>query len=184
MQYDFTEFESQIAEITDRFTSALKKVRTGRATPSILDGIQASSYGVMAPLVQMASVGVEDARTLKVTPFDPSALKDIEKAITDANLGLGIIADDAGLRLTFPELTGERRQELVKMAKKELEAAKVALRQVRDETWKDIQRQESEGQMSQDEKFANKELMEEKFRKASEELESVFKSKEQDILGN
>ena len=182
MQYDFTEFDNKISEIKNRLTNQLKKVRTGRATPAILDGVQAVNYGVLTPLNQMATVAVEDARTLRVSPFDPSALKDIEKAITDADLGLGVVVDDTGLRLTFPELTGERRQELVKMAKKELEEAKVALRQARDETWKDIQEQESAGHMSQDEKFANKDIMEDKFKKATEDLDNIFTGKEKEIL--
>ena len=182
MNYDFTEFKNKLEEVKAWLEKELKQVRTGRATPSVLDGIMAENYGVLTPINQMANVGVEDAKTLRITPFDVNSTKEIEKAITDANLGLGINADEKGLRITFPELTGERRQELVKKAKEKLEEARVSVRRERDEVWNDIQSKEKDGELTEDEKFSAKESMEEIVKKANEELEEMFSVKEKDIL--
>src|SRR6185369_6317900 len=97
------------------------------------------------------------ARTLRITAYDPGLLKDIERAIVAANLGVGTVADSSGIRVTFPELTGERRQEFVKLAKAKLEEARTTVRLARDEAWKDIQNREKEGTLTEDDKFSLKE---------------------------
>ena len=158
-----------------------RNVRTGRASPAILDGVHISAYGSMMPLKQLATVGVEDARTLRVQAFDPSVIKDIERGITNANLGLGTVADNTGLRVMFPELTGERRAEYIKLAKGKLEEARATVRVARDETWKDIQEKEKEGLLSEDDKFRLKEDMQKRVDKLNEELEKAFESKEKEM---
>ncbi len=182
MNYDFTNFKKRLEEIQDWLKKELKNIRTGRATPDILDGIKALNYGALSPLNQMANISVEDARTLRVTPFDPNSAKEIERAITEANLGLSIIVDEKGLRVIFPELTGERRQELVKMAKDKLEEARVSVRKERDEVWSDIQQKEREKEMTEDEKFMAKDEMEKLVKEANEKLEQIFEDKEKEIL--
>ncbi len=184
MNYDFTNYKKKLEDIKSWLESELKKVRTGRATPAVLDGIKAESYGVLVPLNQMANIGVEDARTLRITPFDINSLKEIERAITDANLGLSISQDEKGIRVIFPELTGERRQELVKMVKDKLEEARVSVRQARDELWSEIQEKEKSGELSEDEKFMAKEEMEKLTKDANAELENISKAKEEDVLNN
>ncbi len=180
--YDFSNFESKISEIKKWLQDELKSIRTGRATPTILDSVKAENYGVLVPINNMANISVEDARTLRVVPYDNSQLSNIEKAITEANLGLSVIVDDMGLRLVFPELTGERRQELVKLAKDKLEEARIAVRRERDEIWSDIQDKEKNGEITEDDKYRNKEKMEEIVKKAYEELEEIFKDKEKAIM--
>ncbi len=182
MNYDFHHFKLKLDEIEEWLNKELKAVRTGRATPSILDGVKAENYGVLTPLNQMANIVIEDARTLKIVPFDVSSVKEVEKAITEANLGLSIVVDEKGIRVIFPELTGERRHELVKLAKTKLEDARVSVRRERDEVWNDIQSKEQSGEMTEDEKFMAKEEMERLVKAANEKFEEIFSGKEKEIL--
>ncbi len=184
MKYDFTEFKNKLNDVKDWLKKELQTVRTGRANPAILDSVKAENYGALTPLNQMANIAVEDARTLRITPFDPSSAKEIERAITEANLGLSIVVDEKGLRVIFPELTGERRQELVKLAKDKLEEARVSVRRERDETWSDIQEKEKAGELTEDEKYMAKDEMENIVKQANEELEKLFEEKEKEIMGD
>src|SRR3989344_9301668 len=142
MAYDFKPFEKKIAEIVERLGKELSGVRTGRAAPAILDGVQVESYGTRLPLNQVANIAIEDARTLRVAPWDMGNVKEVERAITSANLGLSVGADERGVRVFFPELTQERRTALVKLAKERVEEARTALRVARDDVWSHIQKLE------------------------------------------
>ena len=181
MIYDFDPIDQKLAAAKDWLVREYKGVRTGRATPAILDGIGVSAYGSIVPLKQVASVSVEDARTLRITPFDPSILKDIERAVSAANLGVGTSGDSSGVRVTFPELTSERRQELVKVAKHKLEEARAAVRVARDEGKKDILEKEKEGGMSEDDRFRFMEELQKMTDAANTELERTFESKEKEM---
>jgi len=181
MAYDFKPFEKRIAEITDRLGKELSGVRTGRATPAILDGIQIESYGTRMPLNQVANISVEDARTLRVAPWDASVSKEIEKAITVANLGLSIGVDEKGVRVFFPELTSERRTTLLKLAKEKVEDFRTALRVARDEVWSDIQKQEREGSMPEDDKFRSKDEMQKRVDAANKAFDDMLDRKEKEI---
>jgi len=179
--YDFKIFEGKVAAAQQWLGREYGGLRTGRAAPAILDGISVSAYGSMMPLKQVASVGVEDARTLRVSAYDAGLLKDIEKAISAANLGVGTSSDGANVRVTFPELTSERREQLVKLAKGKLEEARATVRVARDEAWKEIQTREKDGTLSEDDKFILKEDLQKKVDAANEELEKMFESKENEM---
>ena len=181
MNYDFKVFDGKIAGAREWLSREYAGIRTGRASPAILDGISVSAYGSMAPLKQVANVGIEDARTLRVSAWDASIVKDIERAITAANLGVGTTADSSGLRVTFPELTAERREQLVKVAKHKLEEARTAIRIARDETWKDIQEKEREGTLTEDDKFQIKEELQKRVDNGNGELEKAFEKKETEM---
>lgn len=181
MNYDFKIFDGKIAGAREWLAREYAGLRTGRASPAILDGISVSVYGSMAPLKQVANVGIEDARTLRVSAWDASIIKDIERAITAANLGVGTTADSSGLRITFPELTVERREQLVKIAKHKLEEARTAVRVARDETWKDIQEKEREGALTEDDKFQLKEELQKRVDNGNGELEKAFEKKEAEM---
>ena len=181
MSYDFSDYKSKTEEIVKWLSGELLSVRTGRATPSLLDSIFVESYGTRLPLNQVANIGIEDPKTLRVTPFDQSTLKDIEKAITDANLGVSVVVDATGLRVVFPELTSERKTLLVKLAKDKHEEARVSLRKARDEVWSDIQEKQKNGEITEDEKFAAKEEMEKITKDINEQLDALFKKKEEEI---
>jgi ribosome recycling factor len=181
MTYDFSALQQGLTGAKEWLSREYQGLRTGRATPAILDNVQVNAYGSMMPIKQVATVGVEDARTLRVSPFDQSLTKDIERGIMEADLGLGITADSSSIRVSFPELTGERRAEFVKIAKAKLEEARTAVRIARDECWKDIQEVEKGGDMSEDEKFRAKDDMQKKVDAMNDELERLFAKKEAEM---
>ncbi len=181
MSYDFKPFEKQITDITERLSRELGSVRTGRATPAVLDGIQVESYGTRMPINQLANISVEDARSLRISPWDMNNAKDIEKAITVANLGLSVGADERGVRVFFPDLTSERRTELVKIAKEKIEEARIALRGARDHVWSDIQQLEREGAMPEDDKFRAKDDMQKRVDAANAKFDEMMVHKEKEI---
>ncbi|HEV7449496.1 MAG TPA: ribosome recycling factor [Candidatus Paceibacterota bacterium] len=181
MAYDFKPFEKKIKDIEDRLGKELSGVRTGRATPAILDGIQVESYGSRMSIPQVATVAVEDARSLRIMPFDPSNAKEIEKAITVANLGLSVGADEKGVRVFFPELTSERRVTLLKLAKEKVEEVRTMLRSVRDDVWSDIQAKEKAKEISEDDKFRAKEDMQKRVDAANASFDAALERKEKEI---
>ena len=140
-----------------------------------------TAYGSLTPLKQVGNVGVEDARTLRVSAYDAGLIKDIERAITAANLGVGTTSDGANIRVTFPELSSERREQLVKLAKAKLEEARTTVRIARDESWKDIQEKEKAGTLTEDDKFALKEELQKKVDAANKELEEAFDKKQKEM---
>ncbi len=181
MAYDFKALDTKLAGAKEWLAREYRGLRTGRASPSILDSVSVMAYGSNVPLKQVGNISVEDARTLRITPWDASTVKDIERGIVAANLGLGTATDAAGIRVTFPELTGERREQLIKAAKLKLEEARTTVRVARDETWKDIQAKEEEGGMSEDEKFRLKDELQKKIDASNAELEKAFDSKETEM---
>lgn len=181
MAYDFKSLDSKLAAAKDWLAREYKGLRTGRATPAILDGVKVSAYGSMMPINQVATIRIDDARSLFIQAFDQSVIKDIERGVSNAGLGLGISADSTGVRVTFPDLTTERRRELVKVAKGKLEEARATVRVARDECWKEIQEKEKEGEMSEDDKFRSKEEMQKKVDEANAVLEKTFESKEKEM---
>jgi ribosome recycling factor len=179
--YDFKPFDTKIEAAKEWLAKEYRTLRTGRAAPSILDSVMVSAYGSMTPLKQVGNVSTEDARTLRVSAYDPSVIKDIERAISAANLGVGTTSDGTTIRVTFPELSGERRDQLIKVAKGKLEEARTAARIARDESWKEIQEREREGTLTEDDKFQLKDELQKKIDKANEELEKAFESKEKEM---
>jgi ribosome recycling factor len=151
MAYDFSKLKEHIKETEEWLARELSGVRTGRATPSLLDGVKPEAYGARTPLRELASVSVEDARTLRVIPWDGGLSKAIEKGIVDADLGVGVATDDHGLRISFPELTSERRTQLMKLAGDKTEQAKVTLRSHRTDALKALEAAEAAGGMGEDE---------------------------------
>ncbi len=181
MDYDFKIVDAKLKAAEEWLKKEYGGLRTGRATPAILDGVQISAYGTMSPLKQVGNISIEDARSIRITAYDASLIKDIEKGITAANLGVGTSSDGNSVRVTFPELTGERRTELVKMAKGKLEEARTSVRLARDESWKEIQEREREGTLTEDDKFALKENLQEKVDKTNGALEAAFDAKETEM---
>ncbi|MFA5998163.1 MAG: ribosome recycling factor [Candidatus Paceibacterota bacterium] len=151
MAYDFSKLKVNIKETEEWLARELSGVRTGRATPSLLDAVKPEAYGTRTALRELASVSVEDARTLRVIPWDMSILKAVEKGIVDADLGVGVATDDQGLRVSFPELTSERRAQLSKIAGDKTEQAKVTLRSHRTDALKALEAAEAAGGMGEDE---------------------------------
>lgn len=181
MAYNIQNFSSRGEEVVKWLETEFSGIRTGRATPMLLDMVQVESYGTRVPIQQVGSISVEDARTLRIAIWDQSTVKAVEKAITEADLGVSVVADSSGVRVIFPELTGERRAQLLKIAKAKHEEARVSLRGARDEAMKEIDKQEKDGEMSQDEKFTTKENLQKKVDSFNNALNISLERKEKEI---
>lgn len=181
MAYDFKPLDTKLAGAKEWLTREYQSLRTGRASPAILDSVKINAYGSMMPLNQVATIRIEGARSLVVQPFDTSIAKDIERGIADADLGVGVAADSSGIRVSFPELTSERREQLIKLAKGKLEEARTTVRGGRDDCWKDIQEQEKAGTITEDDKFRLKDEMQKKVDAMNDELQKLFEKKEAEM---
>ncbi len=142
------ELESKFKKSFESFEKNLANIRTGRASPAMVEGVRIELYGAQTALKAAASINTSDVRTLKVTPFDPKNINAIEKALMEANLGLSIRNDGHVIHLGFPQLTEERRMELAKHAKTEAENARVAMRNQRRDYLDGLKKQ---GELSKDE---------------------------------
>lgn len=182
MTYDFSPFKKKVKDLEEWLKREQSQIRTGRASPALLDGIKVDSYGVMTPLNQLGSMGIEDARSLRLSLWDPSQAKAVEKAIMVANIGVSVAVDEKGVRVSFPELTSDRRTSLVKIAKEKVEQAKISLRKLREEVWDDIQKKEKQGGMGEDEKIRFKNEMEKLVQEGNKMLEELGSKKEKEIL--
>lgn len=181
MAYNSKEFSARGQDIVKWLEGEFGSIRTGRATPALLDLVMVESYGTKVPVEQVGSVSVEDPKTLRVSVWDQNAVKAVEKAINEANLGVSVVADGGGVRVIFPDLTGERRAQLTKIAKAKLEEARISLRSARDEAIKEIEALEKAGELSQDEKFSAKEDIQKHVDAVNQTLEEHFERKESEI---
>lgn len=182
MQYNFANLKAQIKTTEDWLQKELSTIRTNRANPSILDGVLVEAYGSTAPISQVASMANEDARTIRIAPWDQSVIKSIEKAIIVANLGLSVSVDDKGVRVMFPELTADRRKDIVKLAKEKFEQGRVQIRKHRDAVISDIEKKEKEGGMGEDEKFRFKTEAQKLIDESNKKLQDMMDKKEKEIL--
>lgn len=182
MAYNFSTFNQKIKETAEWYTRELATIRTGRASTAFLDNVKVDSYGAEMGITSLATVSSEDPRTIRISPWDSSQVQAIEKAITLADLGVSVVVDGSGLRVIFPELTGERRQQLMKVAKEKLEDARVALRRERNEVVEDLNSKKKEGTMGEDDMMRTKAEMEKIFQEGSKKLDELFDKKEKEIL--
>ena len=172
----------RMAKSVESTTSQFGTVRTGRANPQILDRVMVDYYGDQTPLRQLATISAPEARLITVTPYDKSAMKSIEKAIRDSDLGLNPSNDGNIMRLSVPELTEERRRDLVKLARHIAEEGRVGIRNVRRDVMHDLRELKSEGEVGEDdEKRAEAELQKLTDERVHE-LDGLLKQKEAEIL--
>ena len=158
------------------------KLRTGRANPSLVEDLEVENYGVMTPIKQVANISTPEARQLLVQPWDKSSLEAVEKVITEADLGANISNDGIAVRVAFPPMTEENRVDLVKVLNQKAEEARVTVRNVREEIWKEIQKEEKEGSLTEDEKFTGKDALQEVVDEYNKKIEDMRKKKEEEIM--
>lgn len=151
MKLDQKSYEEKMKKSISSYESALADIRAGRANPGLLDKIEVDYYGAPTKLNQMAEVKVTDARTIVITPWDGSTLKNMEKAILASDLGITPVNDGKTLRITFPQLTEERRKELTKKVAKMGDEAKVAIRNIRRDANDTAKKMKKDGEMTEDE---------------------------------
>ncbi|HEX2084171.1 MAG TPA: ribosome recycling factor [Solirubrobacteraceae bacterium] len=181
--------DEYIADARERMSKSVEatahnfgSIRTGRANPHLLDRITVDYYGTQTPLRQLATINAPEARLLTVTPYDKSSMKAIEKAIRDSDLGLNPSNDGNLIRLTIPELTEERRRELVKQARHIGEEGRVGIRNVRRDVMHDLRELKHDGEIGEDdERRAEQELQKLTDEKIAE-LDGILKGKEAEIM--
>lgn len=182
MAYNFSQLHTEIKNTQEWLQREFSGIRTGKASTTFLDNIRVDSYGSMMAINQVAAISSEDPRTLRISPWDSTMVQPIEKAITVANLGVSVAVDDKGLRVVFPELTGERREQLVKIAKQKLEDAKVAIRSERNRVSDDLNKKKKDAELGEDETMRLKADMEKICQDAQMKLEQMFDKKESEII--
>lgn len=183
MQYNFSAFKTELKKAEEFLNKEYGGLNAGRASPSVLDGVSVMSYGAPVPLKNVASVQIEDPKTLRISPWDKTQVKEIEKAIMAANIGLSVATDEAGIRVIFPQLTTETRQSLVKVLKEKLEESRITVRRERERVWEDIQAKEKEGKLTEDEKFRGKDELQKIIDETNNALESIFEKKQKEVMG-
>jgi len=181
--------KSIIKEAEDRMKAAIQSleddlagIRTGRATPALIEKLPVEYYGSPTPLMQLASISVPDARTLLIKPFDKTTIKGIERAIITSNLGLTPNNDGNSIRLNLPPLTEERRRDLVKVVNQRVEEAKVAVRNIRRDLIKDLREFEKEKLIAEDDLKKGEEELQKLTDKMIDEIEQVGARKDREIM--
>ena len=173
--------KAKVAETKEWLVKELSGVRTGRAAPQLLENVRVDVYGAMTPLSQVATVGVEDAKTLVISPWDKENAKHIEKAIAEADLGVSTQAGDTSVRVIFPDLTAERRAMLSKLVGDRIEQAKVTLRGARNDAITTFEKQKKDGDIGEDQLFTFKEQIQKIIDQGTKDLDELGAKKRVEI---
>ena len=174
--YNTTNFKTQLKKVEEWLSKEYGQVHTGRATPMVLDSVMVESYGSKMPIKNVASVSVEDPKTLRVIPWDKGQIKEIEKAVNASNLGLSVASDSDGVRVIFPMLTTENKEKLVKVLKEKLEDARISVRKERQDEMDKL------SDLSEDEKKRGKDEIQKCVDESNKNLESIFTKKETEVM--
>jgi ribosome recycling factor len=178
----YKETEARMKGAVQALEEDLSGIRTGRATPALIERLLVEYYGTPTPLIQLASIGVPEPRSLLIRPFDASSLRAIERAIQASDLGLTPNNDGKSIRLNLPPLTEQRRRDLVKVVHNRVEEGRVAVRNVRRDTIKDLREFENEKLISEDERKRGEEELQKLTDRYIEEINAVGERKEKEIL--
>jgi ribosome recycling factor len=173
--------EEEFQAVLDFFKKDIINLRTGRASLSVLDDVKVKAYDTFNPINALANLSVMDNNII-ISPWDKSVMKDIEKSIIEADLGLGVVNEGDKLRLSVPLLTEENRKEIVKKLNEKLEKARISIRQSRDEIKEDIMKAEEKKEISEDERFRYIKELDDYVLKLNEELKNLRDAKEKDIM--
>ena len=166
----------------DSLEEDLVAIRTGRASPALIERLPVEYYGANTPLIQLASISVPEPRQLLVRPFDPATLKNIERAFQVSDLGLTPNSDGKVIRLSLPQLTEERRRELVKVVNNRMEEARVRIRNIRRDLIRDLREFEKEGLLSEDDQERGEKELQELTDKMIKKVDGIGERKEAEIM--
>ncbi|MGD8210100.1 MAG: ribosome recycling factor [Desulfobacterales bacterium] len=178
----YDETRESMGKSVTALKNELKRVRTGRASLSLLDGIKADYYGTPTPLNQMATLAVPESRLITIQPWDTSAIKEIEKAILKSDLGLTPSSDGKIIRISIPALTEERRKELVKIVRKICEDYKVSIRNIRRDSNELLKSMKKDGEISEDDAFKSQDEVQKITDEHIKLIDECFGEKEKEIL--
>lgn len=180
---DTKPYEDRMQQAISHCEEELKKVRTGRANPGMLEGVMVEAYGAKVPLLQVATISVPEPQQLAVSPFDPTNLQAVAKAIRDdQNLGLNPSDDGRVVRISIPPLTTERRQQIVKQLGEKVEETRIALRNIRHDALKDAKAKKDAKEFSEDDVKHIEKAMDAAMQKIQAQLDSLSKAKEHEIM--
>jgi len=174
--------QEEFEKIKEFFKKDLGSLRSGRANPAMLDGVMVEAYGTKSPLNTLVNINISDAASVVLSPWDRNILKDVEKAVVEADLGLGVVNEGDKIRITVPQLTEENRKELVKKLGGKLETARVEIRQLRDKIKAVIEAAFADKTIAEDDKFRYIKELDETVAKRNEELKEIKEKKEQEIM--
>ncbi|MFH1111656.1 MAG: ribosome recycling factor [Patescibacteria group bacterium] len=172
----------KFSKAVNHFKMELNQLRTGRASPSLVEYLPIDAYGIKTPLIELASINTPEIRQILIQPWDPNIIKDIEKAIKASSLGLTPTVDGQFIRLNLPALTEERRKEIIKIMTGMLEVAKVQIRSIREDINKSLKTQERAGDISEDEMFAAQKELQKIVEGFNEQVKLLSESKEKEIM--
>ncbi len=180
----YTKTRDQMKKALEVTATDLSSIRSGRATPALVEHLIISAYDGTQKLrlMEMATITTQDTRNIIITPYDPSQIRDIEKSIQEANTGLTPVVDGEVVRITIPQLSEERRREYIKLAHAKLEAGKIMVRQVRQESMKDLKHVKDDALISEDEEKIGEKRVQELTDEMIAELESLGARKEAELL--
>jgi ribosome recycling factor len=178
----YNELRDRMNKAVETLESEYKRLRTGRASTSLVDGIKVDYYGSPNPLSQLATLTIPDPRTIMIQPWDTSVVGDIEKAIQKSELGLNPMNDGKVIRISIPPLTAERRRDLVKVVKKKSEESKVAVRNIRRDLNEKIKDLKKDKKVSEDEQFRAQDEIQKITDDYVKKIDSVYGTKEKEIL--
>ena len=176
------EEKPRFEKVIDHLKKELSSLRTGRAKPAILDAVKVEAYGSVMDMKSVGSISVPDAQTLLIEPWDSSIIKDIEKGIIAANIGINPVVDGVRIRISLPKMTEENRKELVKVVGRKTEEAKVSLRGVREELRTTTIDEERDGKISEDERFRAQEDLEKTVKGYVEQIDRLAAEKEKEVM--
>ena len=182
LESTYQETRERMKKSIDSLKNDLQRVRTGRASLSLLDGIKADYYGTPTPLAQMASLSVPESRLITIQPWDVSAVKEIVKAILKSDLGLTPANDGKMIRIAIPPLTEQRRKELVKIVNKTCEEFKVAIRNIRRDANELVKGFKKDGDVSEDDAFKAQDKIQKITDEYIKKVDDIYKDKEKEIL--
>lgn len=174
--------EQQLADCVEHFKNEIATLRTGRATPALVEHVLVDYYGTKTPLKQIASITVPEPRSLMIQAWDRGALVYIESALREANLGVSPVNDGAVIRINLPPLTEERRKDLVKALGHKAEEARIAVRNVREEILKEIATAEKDGHIGEDDRFKGKEAVQKLVDRHNQLIEELKDKKEKEVM--
>lgn len=181
--FDTKIYQDKFNQAVDHFEEELKKVRTGRAHPGQLDSVRVEVYGTQMPLNQVANVTAPEAQLLQVTPFDPGNMSAISAAIrNDQSLGLNPSDDGRVMRIPVPPLTEERRKQLVKQTSEKVEEAKIVLRNIRQDTLKEVKRKKDAKELSEDDVKRIEKTVDSDMATVNTRIDAIFKTKEKEMM--
>src|SRR3989344_7575936 len=182
MQKVIDGIKPKLAESLEYLKREISSLRTGRATPALVEDLEVEHYGLKPPLRPLAAIRIPEPRQILIMPWDKGAMEPIQKAILQSNLGMNPIADSNGIRLNLPALNEERRKELIKLLNQKLEEGRIAIRKVREEAMKELDRVERDKQISKDDHFRVKSDIQKLVDETNKKIDEMGAQKEMEVM--